>query len=977
MKSGKPHAHIVYLISRVTPETTVTLPAITSGGRIFTHPEISKNFLEILDDKKINTAITSSERLENSQQLAVLNFNSFNEGLPMKKTRVSCLPAHGLKKLSRAISAITLIVAAVNVVAEEGNPRVNQVGYFPNSPKIAVYKTTSTSAQTWQLTQNGNVVASGMTVPQGVDAASGDNLHQIDFSTIDASGEGLILKVGADTSYPFKISSTILTGAFYDALKYFYHNRSGIAIETPYTGGGTYSPDSKWSRPAGHLNAGANKGDMNVPCWTGTCNYTLNVTKGWYDAGDHGKYVVNGGISVWTLLNMYERSLYSNNDTSAAGTFKLSNALSDSSFTIPESGNGVSDLLDEARWEMEFLMAMQVPAGQAKAGMVHHKIHDVGWTGLPLAPHEDGQDRALVPPSTAATLNVAATAAQCARIWKDIDAGFAAKCLSVAESTWNAAQANPADIYTGGYDNGGGAYGDRNVADDFYWAAVELYITTGESKYLATIQNYTITRTDFNWADTELPGLMSLALVPASHSASLRTAAQQKIISIANTHLATQNASGYLAPLSSMEFYWGSNSGITNKLMVVGLAYDFTGNTRYAEGVIKGLDYLLGRNALSTSFVTGTGTKAVTQPHHRFWAGALSGNFPWAPPGAMSGGPNAGLEDDVSAGRLAGCTTRPATCWLDSIDAWSTNEITINWNAPYAWLLGFASEYGGGTTQAGSSSSVSSSSISSSSSSIAPSSSSVASSSSLPSSSSSSLVSSSSSVQTSSSSLSSSSQANNGSQCNWYGSVYPLCVTTQTGWGWEGSKSCVSRTTCAAQPAPFGVVGATASSVRSSSSRPASSSSSSRPASSSSLSTSSVSISSVASTSSVISSAISSSSVPSSSAPASSSSSVAAGGNCQYIVSNEWNSGFTAAIRIRNNGTSAINGWNVSWSYTDGSRMTSSWNATISGSNPYTATNLGWNGTIQPGQSIEFGVQGSKGSSSAQIPVISGNVCQP
>lgn len=861
--------------------------------------------------------------------------------------------AFRLKNLSRAVSAISLMVAVAHAQAEEGNPRVNQVGYFPGSEKIAVYKTPGITAQTWQLTQNGNTVASGLTMPQGVDAASGDNVHRIDFSTVTVNGGNLELKVGADSSYPFQISSTAFNGAFYDALKYFYHNRSGIAIETAHTGGGTYADDSKWARPAGHLNAGANKGDMNVPCWTGTCNYSLDVTKGWYDAGDHGKYVVNGGISVWTLLNMYERAAYQARDTAATGEFRLSTALVDGSLDIPESGNGVSDLLDEARWQLEFLLAMQVPEGQAKAGMVHHKIHDVGWTGLPLAPHEDGQQRALVPPSTAATLNVAATGAQCARIWRAIDPTFAARCLSVAERAWTAAQANPTDIYTGGYDNGGGAYGDRTVTDDFYWAAAELYITTGDSKYLSTINNYSITRTDFNWADTELPGLMSLAMVPTTHSSGLRTTARQQIIAIADTHLETQNASGYLAPLSDKEFYWGSNSVITNKLMLVALAYDFSGDTDYAEGVVKGLDYLFGRNTLSTSFVTGSGTKAVTQPHHRFWAGALNSSYPWAPPGAMSGGPNAGLEDEVSAGQLSGCASRPATCWLDRIDAWSTNEITINWNAPYAWLLGFVNDYAGSKTPTSSSSSVASSVAPSS---ISSSSSIVSSSSRAPSSSSSSSVATSisSSVATSISSSSASSRSSSssisGQQCNWYGTVYPLCVTTQNGWGWENNKSCVSRATCTSQPSPFGIVGVA-------SSQPSSSVASSILRSSSS------------------SSVISSSAVSSSTSSHSNSSLSAA--NCQYVINNEWSNGFTAAIRIRNTGTSVINGWAINWAYTDGTRVTNSWNANLSGSNPYSASNLGWNGTIRPGQSIEFGVQGNKGGASAQIPVISGSICQP
>jgi cellulase/cellobiase CelA1 len=94
------------------------------------------------------------------------------------------------------------------------------------------------------------------------------------------------------------------------------------------------------------------------------------------------------------------------------------------------------------------------------------------------------------------------------------------------------------------------------------------------------------------------------------------------------------------------------------------------------------------------------------------------------------------------------------------------------------------------------------------------------------------------------------------------------------------------------------------------------------------------------------------------------------------VVSNEWNSGFTGAVRITNNGTSAINGWNVSWSYSDGTKLTNSWNATVTGSNPYSATNLNWNNVIQPGQSVEIGIQGNKGGSSAQVPTVTGSVCQ-
>jgi rhamnogalacturonan endolyase len=113
-----------------------------------------------------------------------------------------------------------------------------------------------------------------------------------------------------------------------------------------------------------------------------------------------------------------------------------------------------------------------------------------------------------------------------------------------------------------------------------------------------------------------------------------------------------------------------------------------------------------------------------------------------------------------------------------------------------------------------------------------------------------------------------------------------------------------------------------------------------------------------------------------SSSPASSaaSSSLPAGGNCSYVITNNWGNGFTGAIRITNGGTRPINSWNVNWSYSGNTRISSSWNATVSGTNPYSASNLSWNGAIQPGQTVEFGIQGTY-SGSVETPVVTGSVC--
>lgn len=183
-------------------------------------------------------------------------------------------------------------------------------------------------------------------------------------------------------------------------------------------------------------------------------------------------------------------------------------------------------------------------------------------------------------------------------------------------------------------------------------------------------------------------------------------------------------------------------------------------------------------------------------------------------------------------------------------------------------------------------------------------------------------------------SSSSSSTSNTGGSCDWYGNPYPICVGVASGWGWENQQSCVGRTSCAALPSPWGIIeGGTTSSA---------------PATSSSSST-------------AVSSSRSSSST--SSAPAVSSSSSANNGTgglrCTYVVSNSWGSGFTGAIRVTNTGTSTKSGWTATWQYSGSTRITSSWNATLTGSNPYSATGLSWNSNIGAGQTVEFGFQGT------------------
>nr|Q05156.1 RecName: Full=Cellulase 1; AltName: Full=Avicelase; AltName: Full=Endo-1,4-beta-glucanase; AltName: Full=Endoglucanase; Flags: Precursor [Streptomyces reticuli]CAA46570.1 avicelase 1 [Streptomyces reticuli] len=561
--------------------------------------------------------------------------------------------------------------------------RVNQVAYLPAGPKNATLVTDATARLPWQLRNaQGTTVARGLTVPRGVDASSGQNVHSIDFGSYRGRGTGYTLVADGETSHPFDIDAAAYRPLRLDSVKYYYTQRSGIAIRDDLRPG--------YGRAAGHLNVAPNQGDANVPCQPGVCDYTLDVTGGWYDAGDHGKYVVNGGIATWELLSTYERSLTARTGHPAA--------LGDGTLALPESGNKVPDVLDEARWELEFLLKMQVPAGQPLAGMAHHKLHDEQWTGLPLLPDQDPQKRELHPPTTAATLNLAATAAQAARLYRPFDKAFAARALTAARTAWQAALAHPDLLADPNDGTGGGAYNDDDVTDEFYWAAAELYLTTGERQFADHVLDSPVHTADifgptgFDWGHTAAAGRLDLALVPSRLPG--RDQVRRSVIKAADTYLATLTAHPYGMPYAPAgnRYDWGSSHQVLNNGVVLASAYDLTGAAKYRDGALQGMDYVLGRNALNMSYVTGYGEVSSHNQHSRWYAHQLDPTLPNPPSGTLAGGPNSSIQDPYAQSKLTGCVGQ--FCYIDDIQSWSTNETAINWNAALARMASFAADQG-------------------------------------------------------------------------------------------------------------------------------------------------------------------------------------------------------------------------------------------------------------------------------------------
>ncbi|WP_277979068.1 glycoside hydrolase family 9 protein [Sphingomonas phyllosphaerae] len=595
---------------------------------------------------------------------------------------------------------ILLVTAAsIGAAPPPSAIHLNQIGFLPDASKRAIVADASTTPLPWQVRDVDDVVvATGETVPVGDDAASGDHVHLVDLSRLTEPG-AYRLSVAGETSRPFVVRADLYAPLAAAALHYFYQTRAGIAIEPRYAG------EPRWARPAGHVKeiapcfSGAD--ERGVP-WVG-CDYRLDVAGGWYDAGDHGKYVVNGGIALWTLQNLYEREARANRFPFADGRGNL-----------PESGNGVDDLLDEARWEMRFLLAMQipdgaratVPVGAAPAafrtidagGMAHQKVADRRWTALPTRPADDREDRLLYPPTTAATLNLAATAAQCARIWRTIDPGFSATCLDSARRAYAAAQRAP-QVYATNSFTGSGGYGDDDVSDEFYWAATELYATTHEPLFAAALRRspwHVAAVRAPDWGHVAAAGTITLATV-AGVPASEATPARRALIAAADGFLAEEARSGYRIPYATLDYPWGSNAVILNRAMILGVAQRLTGTARYRDGMVDAMDYVLGRNPLDQSYVSGFGARPLTNPHHRFWAHQLDATLPGPPPGVVSGGPNSTAMADPIAAKMKG-SCAPQRCWTDDIRAYALNEVAINWNAPLLWVASALDQPGARTT---------------------------------------------------------------------------------------------------------------------------------------------------------------------------------------------------------------------------------------------------------------------------------------
>lgn len=549
--------------------------------------------------------------------------------------------------------------------------RLNQIGFYPNGAKIAVVVGNAQGPFQVMTPDLKKVVFTGTLSNARTNQISGKITHSADFSAFAKPGTYVVVVPGQGHSYPFDIRSNVHRAVATGAIKGFYYQRTAIELPAKFAG--------QWARPAGHPDNRVlihpSAASSNRPAGT-----VISSPRGWYDAGDYNKYIVNSGITMSTLLSLCE---------------DFPDYVKKLNTNIPESTNKIPDVLDEALWNLRWMLTMQDPAD----GGVYHKLTNASFDGM-VMPDKATKDRYVVAKSVTATLDFAAVMAQASRVIKPYSnelPGLADSCLSMAVRAWAWAKANPTVLYNqkainDQYDPdiSTGTYEDRSADDEWIWAAAELYTTTKDDAYYTAVNLFPDEKTPLpSWPQVRM--LAYYTLVRQGNSLTDRGKkdlpnVKQYLITLANSLIdgADQQAFQTVMGKSAKDFIWGSSSEAANQGVALLQAYrltDLPNRSKYLHYALANLDYLLGRNAVGYSFLTGFGDKSTLHPHHR---PSVADGIEAPVPGLLSGGTNANA---AKQDKCQGYTTTVADeVYLDADCSYASNEIAINWNAPLVYL---------------------------------------------------------------------------------------------------------------------------------------------------------------------------------------------------------------------------------------------------------------------------------------------------
>ncbi len=567
--------------------------------------------------------------------------------------------------LTLLVSATCLGLVSTAQAAADNEPgrtgiHVDQVGYLTDYQKKAMIADADTSDFELIDTVTGKTVYQGKLSAPKLDNSSQEKLSTADFSDFKTPGT-YRLKAGTRESYDFEIGDNVYAGAAHNCLRSYSLTRANQGYDDSAVTG--------IKLEAGHMQDEAAEVYFTEE---GICTKgeKLNELGGWYDAGDYGKYVPTGAISAAELMMAYEA--HPKNFTRGQIGFPVG----------IQTDAKLPDVLTEVKYELDWLRKMQ-----RSDGSLFNKVADHVWTG-DMLPIEDKNPRYIIGATTFGTAMYGATMAMAARLYAPYDAAYAKAMLDDAQFAWEYLEKHPKMMFRRDPDQdfGSGNYETQEDVSFRCWCAAELLRTTGDLKYETYLKGHLeqmLKKPDgFGWGGTG-PLAQYAYVKAAAGDPVLKEQVKAAYLSGCNDFLKKIQSDGFNCALADWEYYWASSKVDITYGDLLLLGNDLSPNPEYVEGALSQIHYILGRNSLDRSFVTGTGDNPPIHAHSR-----LMGATGKIIPGVLVGGPNKYTGGDplqtalVDSGKVP-----PAKCYLDDHGSWSTNEYAIDYTGVAAMAL--------------------------------------------------------------------------------------------------------------------------------------------------------------------------------------------------------------------------------------------------------------------------------------------------
>lgn len=532
---------------------------------------------------------------------------------------------------------------------------VPQNGYESGMQKLAIVRVQADSFRIVSL--SGEIQFRGKLSEKKYWSFSDEWVQWADFSSFSTPGKFNIAIPGTSFSRQITIHADPFEIIAHASIKALYFNRCSYPISEKLGG--------KWHREAGHPDTKVfvHKSAVSEGRPEG---FVLSSPGGWYDAGDYNKYIVNSGISTYTLLLAYEF---------------FPDYWKNANLNIPESSNKVPDILDEALFNLRWMLTMQ----DADGG-VYHKLTTKAFEPF-VMPDKTNEPRYVVMKSTAAGLDFAATMAHASLLFSNFSKelpGLSDSCRIAAGKAWKWCVNNPRVIYRQPADISTGEYGDSGLRDEWFWAGTEMSFLSGFAYPDSLLSRLSFTTPTWNSVAT----LGLLTTLRSGHvSSELQSKCSKILMQYVDKLVSISESAGY--PISLDNFAWGSNSDVANEGLLKIVAYVLTNNERYFKSALQDMNYITGVNPTGYCYITGIGEKSPMNIHHR---PSGSDDIAEPVPGFLAGGPNTVVFVDCPD---AVRSKLPALSYVDAMCSYSTNEIAINWNTPLAFLAGALSNLSG------------------------------------------------------------------------------------------------------------------------------------------------------------------------------------------------------------------------------------------------------------------------------------------